>query len=152
MDHTTTQKRRRQRDVGVRRHRQRLMAPRDVERSHEVMHVSQVALRFLKPGTVALAAVPFAERDGHKIRPVVVLRVERDTVIVLSCSTSRSRHGHPAHWREICDLEAAGLSRATGVRRRDVRLDRAAVVAVRGMLSDVDRAAVLAMSFGPVAA
>jgi len=139
-------------DIGVRRWRTyaTASAARDVECVHPVMRANRVARRRLRRGAVVLARVPFdsdhaqeAEHPGAKYRPVVVVRLEGDVCVCLPCTSADSRLRRPWLYTEMRDLEPAGLTRATGVRRRELRLPVEDCVAVHGALSDRDRARVL---------
>lgn len=133
----TTPKARRKRDVGVRRWRE--PAPVEFGRVHDVMRVTQVSWRFLDPGTVVWARVPYVDAEDYKVRPLIVIAASSTDVDGLACTTSLSRRRRNAQYVELQDLASAGLHRPTGVRRQPVRIPLTDIVSVLGALSDRDR-------------
>jgi hypothetical protein len=129
-------KSKRMRDTGLRRHR--FQQPQVDLGSHQVMRVTSVAHRFLSPGVVVLAFVPYAE-DGRrgKHRPAVVVATHGREVTLIALTTSRNA----THVSDVLvlDNEEAGLSRTTRARTaRAERVDRTKVVEVLGRLSPRD--------------
>jgi hypothetical protein len=90
--------------------------------------------------------VPYAEVDDEKTRPAVVKCVVGRQVIILPGFSAASRFRFPTKYVELRDLDAAGLYRPTGVRRKEVTVDRIEIIDVAGHLSDFDMAAVLPSS------
>ena len=129
-------------DVGLRRHRKKTDPDAGVLCTHEVMKVTKVAHRFLQPGTVVRADIPFADGTGRKVRPSVVVSASRLAVELIPCTSSpRATKGSDV---AINDLPAAGLHKPTRARTgRTVSVDRVAVVQVLGRLSSADLVAVL---------
>lgn len=145
--------------MGKRRWRNGAMvAEHDFERLHAVMRATTVPRNRLRPGTVVMARVPFApERarrgaasssEQDKVRPVVVVGVSRDGCICRPCTSAASRHRHPWAHTELGDLESAGLSRATGVKLREVVVPFGDCFTVCGVLAESD----LERVFGELAA
>jgi hypothetical protein len=127
-----------------------MVATPDYERLHPVMRVTTVPRNRLRPGTVVMARVlygPQRDRRGatsserEKIRPVVVVGVRRDGIICRPCTSAASRHRRPWAHTELADLESAGLTRATGVRLREVVIPFTDCFTVCGVLaaSDLER-------------
>ncbi len=97
------------------------------------MKITSVAYRFLSPGAVVRAYVPFADGEDMKARPVVVVGMQGQEVTVIPCSTSRraTRSTDVA----IEDLDSAGLPKSTRARTaRCVVLERSAVIKLLGHL------------------
>jgi hypothetical protein len=145
---------RRLRDVGKRRWRDgSMVAERDTERMHSVMRATTVPRNRLQPGVVVLARVPF-ERCGRdedrvpagpqerepqeKVRPVVVVDVVGGECVCRPCTSSVSRHRRPWAYTEVEDLTGAGLSRPTGVKRRETTVALTDCIEVLGTLTDSD--------------
>jgi hypothetical protein len=137
------------RDVGKRRHRDKDRAV--FGHVHDVMRVTRVQWRFLDPGTVVLARVPFDDREDYKVRPLVVLSADPDGVHGFPCTTSSARR-RTGQYVEVSDLGSAGLTRPTRARRTSVTLPLPDVVAVLGVLGPPDRHLVVQLPTGPVAA
>lgn len=140
---------RRLRDVGLRCWRNGAMTDeRDVERLHAVMSARTVPRNRLEKGTVVLARVPFARdsrgedatcrQEREKVRPAVVVEVSGDACTCRPCTSSASRHRLPWAHTELEDLESAGLSRATGVKRREVVVSVRDCIVVCGVLANSD--------------
>ena len=137
-----TNKRGRQ-DVGLRRHRKTWSNGAGVLCSHEIMSVTKVAYRFLKPGVVVRAEIPYADGTGRKVRPSIVVSAGSRFVELMPCTSSprATRRFDVA----IHDLASAGLLKATKARTdRTVQVDRVAVIQVLGRLSAADRGAIFA--------
>jgi hypothetical protein len=114
--------------------------------------VHPVARRLLLPGTVVFAHVPYAETDDEKGRPAVVKVTVGREVTILPGSSALSRRRFPALYVELRDLDTAGLWRPTGVRLREVTVDRIEIVHILGRLSDFDMTRLLPSPgdlFGP---
>jgi hypothetical protein len=79
---------------------------------------------------------------------VVVVGVSRDGCICRPCTSAASRHRYPAAHTELEDLDSAGLSRATGVKRREVVVPGGDCFTVCGVLAESD----LERVFGQLAA
>ncbi|WP_121257783.1 type II toxin-antitoxin system PemK/MazF family toxin [Nocardioides ferulae] len=123
------------RNCGVRRHRIACSETRDVERNHDIMGVSHVACRFLKPGAVVLVDFPYPDETGRKARPAVVVARQGQSVTLMPVTSSRRAYAAI----EVLDLEAAGLSKASRVRTDQTTvLDRHATIKTLGRLSDRD--------------
>jgi hypothetical protein len=129
-----------------------MVAKRDVERVDEVMRATTVPRNRLRPGTVVMARVPFAPERGRrgaptseqdKVRPVVVVGVSRHGCICSPCTSAASRHRYPWAHTELEDLGSAGLSRATGVKRREVVVPFRDCFTVCGVLAESDLERVL---------
>jgi len=71
-----------------------------------------------------------------------------NTVTVRPTTSAESRHRYPWDHHELVDPAAAGLPRATGVRRAESTVDVIDVVAVIGRLGDADEKAVLGPAHG----
>ena len=139
---STRQLARGHRDVGIRRHRLPAAGGNGVIGTHPIMGITRVALRFLSPGVVVLADVPYVEGEGRKFRPVIVVRVEGDRVVGIACTSSR-RANEPTDI-PLNEAAAAGLNRPTKARTgRAVQLDRTSVVQVMGHLGSEDARTVL---------
>lgn len=132
----SSSKDRRVRDAGLRRHRQAVNVQGD--HLHPVVHATTVARSHIVPGAVILARVPFSEdATQSKIRPVIVHRIEGDSIVVQPCTSSPFGRRGPGRM-DIQDPFEAGFTRATSALARIVRLDRADLIEVQGHLSDVD--------------
>lgn len=117
--------------------------PQPSPRPAQLTVVEQVALNRLHSGVVVWAHVPFSERDDEKTRPAVVVGRKGRMVELLPVTTSLTRFRRPHQYVEVQDLDAAGLTRASGVQRRPVTVDRIEIVSVVGELSEPDLLAVL---------
>jgi hypothetical protein len=105
------------------------------------MEVRKVAYRFLKPGRVVRAEVPYADGTGRKMRPAVVVAVHGRTVELIAITSKRVRSAGDV---VVADLEVAGLHKDSVARTgRLIIVDRVAVVAELGFLSDRDMSTVL---------
>jgi hypothetical protein len=126
------------RNAGVRRHRY-APAPevRDVERCHDIMRITSVARRFLKPGVVVRAAIPFQEGGDQKVRPAVVVAVRgHDLVVIPLTSSPRATHAGDV---AVHDLDSAGLCKPTRARTdRAVKIGASTAVEVLGRLGAAD--------------
>ena len=126
------------RNTGVRRHRN-AQAPeaRNVERCHDIMRITSVARRFLKPGVVVRAAIPFWEGGDQKVRPAIVVAVRGNDVVVIPLTSSpRATYAGDI---AVHDLESAGLHKPTRARTdRVVQIDAAKAIEVLGRLSAGD--------------
>lgn len=146
MPRTTTalagEKQRRNRNVGVRRHRGARFAEVGPLKSHRIMEVTTVAYRFLKPGRVVRAEIPFREGGGSKVRPAVVVAVNGHSITVIPLTTSpKARFSTDI---PVVDLRAAGLHRETKARTGClVVIDRSMAIEELGFLSDRDRVSIL---------
>ena len=105
--------------------------------------VRPVAKTALTPGTVVWAHIPYEETDGYKLRPSVVTHVAGREVTVLPGTTSHTRHRHSWAYREVADLDAAGLRRATGIHLDPITVDLMDIVHVAGVLGPQDHLAVV---------
>ncbi len=108
----------------------------------DLISVVPVPMNRLVSGTVVWAHVEFRDGTGEKTRPVVVVAVDGRRVTVLPCTTSPRRRRLRGHV-ELVDLRDAGLTRATGVARNPVTIDRIELLGICGSLSERDRAEVL---------
>jgi len=126
------------RNTGLRRHRNAL-APevRDVERCHDIMRIMSVARRFLKPGVVVRAAIPFWEGGDQKVRPAIVVAVRGDDMVVIPLTSSpRATHAGDV---AVHDLDSAGLCKPTRARTgRAVRIGASTAIEVLGRLGAAD--------------
>lgn len=126
------------RNTGVRRHRYaQAPAARDVERCHDIMRITSVARRFLKPGVVVRAAIPFWEGGDQKVRPAIVVAVRGDDLVLIPLTSSpRATYAGDV---AVHDLESAGLCKPTRARTdRVVTIGASTAIEVLGRLSDVD--------------
>lgn len=140
MKRTCAAEQRRQ-NMGVRRWR---VAPPSTPRpGPDLSVVRPIAKTRLRPGVVVWAHVPFEDADGEKARPAVVRSVAGRDVTVLPGSSALSRYRFPGRYVELTDLDAAGLARPTGIRRRAVTVDIVEIIDVVGALGRLDAAAVL---------
>jgi hypothetical protein len=100
-------------------------------------------------GRVLWAHVDFADGEGFKIRPVVVVSFTAGVLLVRRCSSSAAA---AARWdaSPVADAAAAGLPRTCVVTVQVTRIALSDVRSVAGHLSDAD----LIRAFGaaPVAA
>ncbi|MGN9804039.1 type II toxin-antitoxin system PemK/MazF family toxin [Micromonospora sp. L32] len=130
-------------NVGVRRWR---VAPGPADASLPNMSVVRLVARTrLRPGVVVWARVPYRERDEYKIRPAVVFECRgRRDVVILPCTSSPSRYRYIGRLVELKHFGAAGLGRASAVRREAISIDLVDVLDVIGELSDFDADRVLA--------
>lgn len=101
--------------------------------------IKPIALTKLTPGVIIDCWVPFVESSQYKRRPAVVIRADDHDVHVypLTSSLGHRRLKTPIHvldhWKE------SGLSRPTGMQRREVTISRSSVLGVSGELIDEDR-------------
>lgn len=88
------------------------------------------------------AHVPFADDDGEKTRPAVVVGLRGRDVTLLPATTSTTRRRFGSRYVEIDDLAAAGLNRPTGIRTTPVVVDVIEILNIVGSLapSDANRA------------
>lgn len=97
--------------------------------------------RDLEPGTVVIAAIPFSARDPadpereSKRRPVVVVRVE-DEVVVVRAVYSRNTEGRG---RRLQDPGPAGLASGSALSHDDTLVARTKVSAPQGFPTSADR-------------
>lgn len=108
--------------------------------------VEHIAMSRLSTGVVVWAHVPFAESDGEKTRPAVVVGRHGRNIELLPISTSPARFRFNGTHHELTDLDSAGLDRASGVRMASVTVDRIEVIQVVGELGPDDRAAIFGAS------
>jgi hypothetical protein len=132
---------------GYRRHardgiRQRAVEP-DVARLPNLSAVRPVAKTQLRPGVVVWAHIPFVEVDTEKTRPAIVKATVGRQVTLLPATSAASRHRFPSQYVELRELRPAGLSRPTGVQRREVTIDLIEIVDIVGTLSDDDLSTLL---------
>lgn len=153
MSRNSTLSDRRERNIGLRRHRRAAPQERREARAAERSDGRSVAWRFLDPGAVVWARVAYREVDDSKVRPVVVVDAGPEGITGYPCTTSPTRFGGRIVATELHDLRAAGLDRATGVIRVPIRLRDADLGTMVGRLSDNDLYNVeLQTPSGPVAA
>jgi hypothetical protein len=125
------------RNAGVSWHRKQATKDGGI-RTHEVMRAEWVAARHLEAGVVVLAQIGYDDSRDFKSRPAIVLCRDRDGVHLIPCtSSSTARH---SGCRELVDLQLAGLTKRTFVRRDHVVVERTAVVAILGRLGPDDAA------------
>jgi hypothetical protein len=105
--------------------------------------VRPVAKTALTPGTVVWAHIPYHETDGWKLRPVVVSHTSGREVVVFRGTTAHTRFRYPWSYRELTDLDSAGLHRATGIYIESATIDLIDIVSVAGLLGPDDWAAVI---------
>ncbi|MEZ5144863.1 MAG: hypothetical protein R2726_20460 [Acidimicrobiales bacterium] len=106
-------------------------------RDHALLDVWRVPRR-LEAGRVVWAHVPFVERSGEKLRPVVVADASGELLAVrrITSSVTRLRYDF---YVEIEDLDAVGLDRPCGIEvRRTIDIARLDVVSSAGRLSPAD--------------
>lgn len=125
--------------IGVRRWR---VSSDEHDQVPDLATVRPVAKGRLLPGVVVWAHVPFAEVETEKTRPAVIKSVSGRNVTILPASSATSRHRFPARYAELRDPRDAGLSRPTGIRRREVTVDLIEIISIIGILSDADMASV----------
>lgn len=106
---------RKNRDAGVRRHRRAVNGPAGFGSVHPIMSVHRCPVDRLEPGDLAWARVFYSDVNDYKSRPVIVVAVEGDRVLVHRCTTSAKRRGQRGYV-EIIHLAAAGLTRPTRAR------------------------------------
>ena len=142
--HTATDK-----TIDLRQRRRRTHAAWEAGKRHaedrvpRLAVVRPVAKTALTRGTVVWAHIPFEETDDYKLRPVVVSHLAGRDVTVYPGTTSDKRHRYPWGYRELTELDSAGLGRATGVRLEPITIDVIDIVTIAGALGPDDRAAVL---------
>ncbi len=124
--------------------RERWAKPSTPRRLPKLAVVEAVPMNRLRLGVVVWAHVPFQHDDGEKTRPAIVVGNAGRTVDLLPVTTSATRFRRPYDHVELCDLDAAGLERPSGVRLRAVTVDRIELVHIVGELSDADLDAVTA--------
>jgi hypothetical protein len=91
---------------------------------------------------MVMAHVPFAEVDAEKTRPAVVKAIVGKQVTLLPATSALFRFRFPNKYVEVRDVHATGLTRPTGIRRREVTVDVIEIIEVVGQLSDFDMPAV----------
>lgn len=98
-----------------------------------------VALKHLAPGVIIDCWIPFVDSDDYKRRPAVVIEANAYDVRVypLTSSLGHRRLKTPIHildnWVE------SGLTRPTGMQRRDVTIARSSILGVSGELVGNDK-------------
>lgn len=110
----------------------------------QMARVEVVAMNRLRPGVVVWGHIPFADGDGEKTRPAVVITTSGSDVELLPVTTKPGWYRTNGHHIEIRNGIAAGLDRNSSVRLRPVVVDRLEVLNVVGQLTTSDLAAVLA--------
>jgi hypothetical protein len=116
------------------------------------MKVEVVPQGASRPGVVVRAHVPFDDAMDHKTRPVVVVGVEGHEVLCHKCTSTDRRFDLKARYVQVVDLLAAGLTRATRIELKIVRLDLSEITNVFGELGESDLANLLLTIGIPVAA
>jgi hypothetical protein len=128
------ERRDRQRDCGVCRHR--IAAKNRFQKIKTSMSWS-VADRHLIPGAVVRARIEFDEGYDYKVRPAIVVGKIGDDVTMIPCSSSPRASLDSDVF--LGDLESAGLKKPTAARTHRVRtVDKRDCLEVLGQLSPCD--------------
>lgn len=124
------------RDMDTNHHR-KSRGDRGVRQNNKAL--KPVALKHLAPGVIIDCWVPFVDSNDYKRRPAVVIEADRHDVRVYPLTTSLGHRRLKTPIHMLDRWQDSGLSRPTGMQRRDVTIPRTAILGVSGELVGDDK-------------
>lgn len=118
-------------------HHRKTRSDRAVHQNNKAL--KPIALKHLSPGVIIDCWIPFVDSADYKRRPAAVIQADENDVRVfpLTSSLGHRRLKTPIH--VLDNWQEEGLSRPTGMQRREVVISRASILDVSGELTGDDR-------------
>lgn len=98
-----------------------------------------VAMRFLKPGCIVDAWIPFTDSNEYKRRPAVVISASKHDVTVFPVTSSLGHRRLKTPIHVLHEWQDAGLTRPSGMQLKEVVIPRSDIIGASGELCGSDR-------------